>query len=66
MTGIDMDPAIKEYMAKIGAKGGRANKGTESRRKIAKAAIEARWAKGRAKKASAQSDSTEKPEVKPS
>jgi hypothetical protein len=63
---LSMDPAIREYMAKNGAKGGRANKGTESRRKIAKAAVEARWAKWRAKQASAQTESSETPRVKAS
>jgi hypothetical protein len=58
-----MDPAIREFMAKNGAKGGRANKGTESRKKIAKAAAEARWAKWRATK---KSDPTETPKIKSS
>jgi hypothetical protein len=59
-----MDPAIREFMAKNGAKGGRANKGTQSRRQIGKAAVEARWAKWRAKKASVATESTETPEAK--
>ncbi len=47
---VSMDPAIREFMAKNGAKGGRANKGKESRRQIAKAAAQARWDKYRAER----------------
>jgi hypothetical protein len=61
-----MDPKIREYMSKNGAKGGRANKGTESRKKIAKAAAEVRWAKWRAARASENAKPTETPSVKPS
>jgi hypothetical protein len=60
-----MDPKIREYMSKNGAKGGRANKGTESRKKIAKAAAEIRWAKWRAARDSGNTK-PEAPPVKPS
>ena len=40
-----MDPKIREYMSKNGAKGGHAGKGTELRRKLNQAAARARWAK---------------------
>jgi hypothetical protein len=46
-----MDPKIREFLSKNGAKGGRANKGKESRRQIAKAAAQARWDKYRAERA---------------
>jgi hypothetical protein len=45
-----MDPKIREFLSKNGAKGGRANKGKESRRQIAKAAAQARWDKYRAER----------------
>ena len=61
-----MDPKIREYMSKNGAKGGRANKGTESRKKIAKAAAEIRWAKWRAARDSVNTKPPEAPPVKPS
>ena len=40
-----MDPKIREYMARNGAKGGHAGKGTELRKKLNLAAVRARWAK---------------------
>ena len=40
-----MDPTIREYMSKNGAKGGHAGKGTELRKKLNQAAARARWAK---------------------
>ena len=40
-----MDPKIREYMSKNGAKGGHAGKGTELRKKLNQAAARARWAK---------------------
>jgi hypothetical protein len=61
-----MDPAIREFMAKNGAKGGRAGKGSELRQKLNKAAAEARWAKWRAKRGSGKAELTETPEVKSS
>src|SRR5450755_4600018 len=40
-----MDPIIREFMSKNGAKGGHAGKGTELRKKLNQAAARARWAK---------------------
>jgi hypothetical protein len=40
-----MDPKIREYMSRNGAKGGHAGKGTELRKKLNQAAARARWAK---------------------
>lgn len=51
-----MDPAIREYLSKNGAKGGHAGKGNELRRKLNKAAAEARWAKVRAARAEQATD----------
>ena len=45
-----MDPKIREYMARNGAKGGHAGKGTELRRQLNLAAVRARWAKVAASK----------------
>jgi len=59
-----MDPKIREYLAKNGAKGGSAGKGTELRKKLNKAAVEARWAKWRASRASSETKSSETPKAK--
>jgi hypothetical protein len=45
-----MDPKIRQFLSENGAEGGRANKGKESRRQIAKAAAQARWDKYRAER----------------
>jgi hypothetical protein len=45
-----MDPKIRDFLSENGAKGGRANKGKESRRQIAKAAAQARWDKYRSER----------------
>ena len=49
-----MDPKIKEYLSQNGAKGGKAGKGTELRKKLNQAAAQARWAKARPKAKSAK------------
>ena len=43
-----MNPEVSKYMAEMGAKGGRAGKGTPKRKAICRAAAKARWAKHRA------------------
>jgi hypothetical protein len=53
-----MDPKIKEYMSKNGAKGGHAGKGTELRKKLNQAAAQARWAKARPKAKAANASNT--------
>lgn len=43
-----MDDAIRAFMAKNGAKGGHAGKGTDLRRQLNRVAAQARWAKAKA------------------
>jgi hypothetical protein len=43
-----MDEKVREYLARNGAKGGHAGKGTELRRQLNRAAVQARWAKVKA------------------
>jgi hypothetical protein len=45
----DIHEEVREYMRRIGSKGGKAGKGTELRRKLNKIAAEIRW-KGHRKK----------------
>ncbi|HYE29905.1 MAG TPA: hypothetical protein VEH27_00620 [Methylomirabilota bacterium] len=56
--GKDISYTVKKFVkaraVKAGMKGGAAGKGSEARRLAAKKAIEARWAKYRAKKAGEQ------------
>jgi len=47
---IDVPPEVSAYMAKLGQKGGQANKGKPGRSEICRKAVQARWAKYRAKK----------------
>ncbi len=42
-----MDDSVKAYMAKIGAKGGAAGKGTEKRKRLNKRAAKIRWRKAK-------------------
>jgi hypothetical protein len=49
-----MDEAIRAYLAKNGAKGGHAGKGTELRKKLNRAAVQARWAKVKAAASASQ------------
>ena len=51
-----MDKAISDYMATIGRKGGKANKGKSSDK--CRKAVEARWAKYRAQKAEENKEDT--------
>jgi hypothetical protein len=40
-------PAVRKYMAKLGASGGAAGKGTATRKKLNAAAARARWKKAK-------------------
>ena len=53
-----MDPKIREYLSQNGAKGGKAGKGTELRKKLNQAAAQARWAKARPKAKAANTSNT--------
>ena len=46
-----MNKAIRDYMAEIGSKGGKASTGTKAAQERSRKANAARWAKHRAKKA---------------
>lgn len=50
-TKIEVPPEVSEYMAELGRRGGKANKGKPGRSEICRKAVQARWAKYRAKKA---------------
>ena len=50
-TNPDLPPAVSKYMAEMGRRGGKANKGKPGRREICRKAAQTRWAKHRAKKA---------------
>ncbi len=43
-----MNAEVRKYMAEIGAKGGKAGKGSEATKAKCRAAAKARWAKHRA------------------
>jgi len=45
----DVPPAVSKYMADMGRRGGQANKGKPGRSEICRKAVQARWAKHRAK-----------------
>jgi len=47
---MDVPPEVREYMAELGRRGGQANKGKPERSEICRKAVQARWAKHRAKK----------------
>ena len=53
-----MDPKIREYLSQNGAKGGKAGKGTELRKKLNQAAAQARCAKARPKAKAANASNT--------
>lgn len=53
-----MDPKIREYLSLNGAKGGKAGKGTDLRKKLNQAAAQARWAKARPKAKAAKASNT--------
>ena len=56
----NVPPEVSEYMAELGRRGGRANKGKPGRSEICRKAVEARWAKYRAKKAEEEETLDEK------
>jgi hypothetical protein len=39
----DLHPAVRKFLGKIGAKGGKAGKGTERRRELNRRAAQIRW-----------------------
>ena len=57
-----MNPEVKKYMAEIGAKGGRANKGKASEK--CRAAVRVRWEKYRAQKAAEAASKNAKGDAK--
>lgn len=48
-TKPDVPLAISKYMEELGRRGGKANKGKPGRSEICRKAVQARWAKHRAK-----------------
>lgn len=55
-TKNELPPEVSAYMAELGRRGGHANKGKPGRSEICRKAVEARWAKYRAKKAEEEED----------